>query len=307
MIVGTIRNTVNQMQLMNQWETKKASGNLLQKEKKNTEMTADEQMLQHFKEQLASNRESEEYSYIYNKMASGQELTNAELDKLRRKNPQAYMEYKADRMEAEAYERRLKNCKTKEEAERLHVNKMNGKLAELKSVTNNPNIPKGEKLKAAQRILGDTVRTAEVYHAFTKSVAFQELPTEEEVMESRRAEQEMREEEILSVKPVQEETKFDTESIRIEDTIADNGKAVGQAAVHAGTNTDEPVNLSDSVTEHADVFAKSAGSIVGDADVSAKRHDRVTEQEKAILTEMFALREQHFGSRKRNVQIDVAL
>ena len=67
-----------------------------------------------------------------------------------------YMEYKADRMEQEAYEKKLKNCKTKEEAERLHVNRMNGKLSELKSIVNNPNIPKSEKLKEAQSILGDT-------------------------------------------------------------------------------------------------------------------------------------------------------
>ena len=35
-------------------------------------------------------------------------------------------------MEQEAYERRLERCKTKEEAQRLQVNEMNGNLAELK-------------------------------------------------------------------------------------------------------------------------------------------------------------------------------
>ena len=32
--------------------------------------------------------------------------------------------------------------------------RMNGNLAELKSIVNNPNIPKSEKLKEAQRIMG---------------------------------------------------------------------------------------------------------------------------------------------------------
>ena len=100
------------------------------------------------------------------------------------------MEYKADRMEQEAYESRLKNCKTKEEAERLQVNQLNGKLTELKSIVNNPNIPKSEKLKAAQRILGDTNRTVKVYHVFAKSAEFKKLPTEEEVLESKQAESE---------------------------------------------------------------------------------------------------------------------
>ena len=193
MLAGTVRNAVNQIQMINKWKSKKNSGNILQHEKKNTEMTPEERMLQHYKEQLEVNRESEEYSRIYNKLMSGQDLTSEELDKLKQKNPKAYLEYKADRMEQEAYERRLRNCKTKEEAERLHVNKMNGKLSELKSVVNNPNISKSEKMRVAQGILGDTTRMIEVYHVFTKSAEFRELPTEKETMKYRRLQPEMQE------------------------------------------------------------------------------------------------------------------
>jgi hypothetical protein len=98
------------------------------------------------------------------------------------------MEYKADRMEQEAYEKKLKNCKTKEEAERLHVNRMNGKLSELKSIVNNPNITKSEKLKEAQRIMCDTTKIAQVFNAFTKSAEFKDIPTEEEVSEAKQME-----------------------------------------------------------------------------------------------------------------------
>lgn len=181
MITGTIYNAGKMLKMTQKWEQKKSSGNILKKEVK--ELSPEEQQLKLYQEQLERGREGNEYSSIYAKIQSGQELSPAEEDKLRAKDPKMYMEYKADRMEQEAYERRLKNCKTKEEAERLHVNRMNGKLSELKSIVNNPNIPKSEKLKEAQRILGDTAKTAQIFHTFTKSAEFKELPTEEEVTE----------------------------------------------------------------------------------------------------------------------------
>ncbi len=58
----------------------------------------------------------------------------------------------------------------KEEAQRLQVNEMNGNLAELKSIVNNPNIPKSEKLKEAQRIMGNTFRAVESFTRFVKKV-----------------------------------------------------------------------------------------------------------------------------------------
>lgn len=178
MIYGTIHNTGKMLELTQKWEQKKESGNVLKKEVDT--MSAEKQQLQMFQERLEKEREGNEYSAIYAKMQSGQELSPAEEDKLRQHDPKAYMEYKADRMEQEAYEKRLRNCKTKEEAEKLHINRINGKLSELKSIINNANIPKEEKLKEAQRILGETTRTAEVFHAFAKSEEFKELPTENE-------------------------------------------------------------------------------------------------------------------------------
>ena len=114
MIAGTIRNAVNQMQLVNDWEQKKATGDVVKKQEGMTVTSQEESMIQHFREQLERDKESSAYSQIYNKIASGQELTASEEDAIRQKDPKAYMEYKAARMEQEAYERRLERCKTKE-------------------------------------------------------------------------------------------------------------------------------------------------------------------------------------------------
>ncbi len=221
MIAGTIRNAGKLFEMTQKWEQKKASGNFLKKDTK--ELSPQEQQLQMYQEQLEKAREGNEYSAIYAKLQSGQELSPAEEDKLRSKDPKMYMEYKADRMEQEAYEKRLKECKTKDEAEKLHVTRMNGKLSELKSIINNPNIPKSEKLKEAQRIMGDTTKTAQIFHAYTKSEEFKELPTEE-LMEAKRAEAELHEEQLVGGT---DETVVDTmENIKQPDEALETEKEV---------------------------------------------------------------------------------
>ena len=84
MIAGTIRNAVNQMQLVNDWEQKKATGDVVKKQEGMTVTSQEESMIQHFREQLERDKESSAYSQIYNKIASGQELTASEEDAIRR-------------------------------------------------------------------------------------------------------------------------------------------------------------------------------------------------------------------------------
>ena len=83
MIAGTIRNAVNQMQLVNDWEQKKATGDVVKKQEGMTVTSQEESMIQHFREQLERDKESSAYSQIYNKIASGQELTASEEDALK--------------------------------------------------------------------------------------------------------------------------------------------------------------------------------------------------------------------------------
>jgi len=268
MISGTIHNAGKMLEMVQKWEQKKASGNILKKEEK--ELTPQERQLQMYQEQLKKTQEGNEYSALYAKIQSGEELSPEEEEKLRARDPKLYMEYKADRMEQEAYERRLKNCKTKEEAERLQVNQLNGKLTELKSIVNNPNISKSEKLKAAQRILGDTNRTVKVYHVFTKSAEFKELPTEEEIQESKRAERKMHDEEIR-------DTQISYEGAELADS-EENSTRIGSNHAKTGVNTSEN-----------------------------EERNRVSETEKKILEEIYGLEEKHFSGNKKAVQIDISL
>ena len=219
MITGTIYNAGKMLEMTQKWEQKKLSGNILKKG--DTLLSPEEQQIRTFEEQLEQNREGSEYSTIYAKIQSGRKLSPEEEDKLREKDPKMYMEYKAEQMEQEAYEKRLKNCKTKEEAEKLHVNRLNGKLSELKSIVNNPNIPKSEKVKAAQRILGETTKTVQIFQAFTTSVDFKKLPTEEELMDSKQIENKSQEASIES-----EKTEVDTKGVQTNSDALETEKKI---------------------------------------------------------------------------------
>lgn len=178
MISGTIHSAGKLMEMTQKWEQKKKSGNILKQENLSTE----EKQLQMYQEQLEKDREASEYSAIYNKVASGQKLSPSEEDKFRFRDAKAYMEYKADQQERAAFEERLKHCTTKDEAQRLHQSKIQSNLTELKSVVNNPDISKSEKLKVAQRIQGDTAAVSNIFHEFIKSDEFKDMPTEQELM-----------------------------------------------------------------------------------------------------------------------------
>ena len=267
MIAGTIRNAVNQMQLVNDWKQKKATGNVVKKQEGMTVTSQEENMIQHFQEQLERDKESSAYSQIYNKIASGQELTASEEDAIRQKDPKAYMEYKAARMEQEAYERRLERCKTKEEAQRLQVNEMNGNLAELKSIVNNPNIPKSEKLKEAQRIMGNTFRAVETFTKFVKSAEFKDLPTEEDIVEASKSE-----------------------------------TSVVEELTDAETFEQSSDSLISQTTDSVDDDAK----IIDDSKPDAQLEE-VHQIEKDVMEEMKDIEIKHFGEKKSSVRIDITV
>ena len=56
---------------------------------------------------------------------------------------------------------------------------------------------------------------------------------------------------------------------------------------------DEEKELEDDATEYVDI--------------ATKKGDFITEHEKAVLTEMLEWKEKHFGSSKKNMQIDVLM
>lgn len=179
---GTVQNAVKLDMLNNKWEQKKNSGNALSKYELNERenWTPEQRMLNTYQEQLKEQKEGNKRSEIYNKISSGQKLTDEEERYLASYDPQSLSEYKQTQAERKAYEEKLKHCKTKNEVHRLKQTKLGTELSSLKKIINDPVIPLSEKFKKAQQALGKTRNIQEAEAEFVESGAYDKLSTEEE-------------------------------------------------------------------------------------------------------------------------------
>lgn len=176
-ISGTIHNAVKLNELNSKWQQKK---NNFTSNKKNDELTPEERQLKLYQEDMDRIREDNEKNQVINRARSGAELTSEELDYLKENSPEVYQEYLQDKEERRAYEKQLKNCKTKEEAERLKLQKSGQFMAESKKITTNPYIPKSKKLELIQRLQGRVSGFEKIYSEFIKSRVYIDLPSEED-------------------------------------------------------------------------------------------------------------------------------
>ena len=220
MITGTLYEAGKMMVMQNKWEQKKSTGNINKKEQK--ELTPQERELQRYREQLEETKKGNEYSALYSKIQSGQKLSPAEEDKLKAQDMKAYLDYKADQAEQEAYEERLKRCRTKDEAQRLQTAKMQGNLSKIKNIENDPYISDAEKLKMARIIQGDTTANAKIYQEFTQSEEYEKMPTEGELQQLRKMERDAENAELQEIKEDISESRESESEIVDETTDASN-------------------------------------------------------------------------------------
>ena len=138
-------------------------------------------------------RKSQKHANIDAKLAAGEELTPEEIEYLRQNNPQALKDYEDTQKERENYKRALRNCRTKEEVERVKYTKMGQFMAEAKKISSNACIPKGKKVALLKRILQQATAVEDEHKEFLKTSRYASLPTEEEAREAEKAEKEQRE------------------------------------------------------------------------------------------------------------------
>ncbi len=224
-IVGSIRNTVKMAEMDNKWQQKKKNGGKALK----AEMSPQERQIQQYKEDIERMREGRQMSDIDAKLKAGGTLTPEEITYLQRNCPEKYKEYVEIKNEREAYKRQMKSCKTKEDVEKLKMNKMSSFLAEAKSVMNNPNIPKGKKLGLMEKILRRVMGIEKEYVKFVNSGRYKNLPTEEELAEEERKKAERNEsaaeelgetaaDQVKDQENIFEGTETDQEEIHAEET-----------------------------------------------------------------------------------------
>lgn len=171
---GTISSSVKLACLELKWEQKKAESFNAMKKQEN--LTPEERMIIKYKEDFAKMQENSKMQAISSKISSGRELTDEEITYLQRKNPQLLSQYREVVAEKEAYEKKLKSCRSKEDVEKLKVYKMGEFAAEVKQIANNPNIPKSKKIELLGKILGEAEVINEVHNEFVQSEEYASLP-----------------------------------------------------------------------------------------------------------------------------------
>ena len=123
-------------------------------------------------------RRDETLASIRAKMEAGGSLTEEERAYLRQHDPQAYQELLQEEQEQAAYERALRSCKTKEEADRLQMNRIGQSLSRIQTVEHDPAIPLHAKLKVAMREKRLVDAAADSMREFVASGDYDRLPSE---------------------------------------------------------------------------------------------------------------------------------
>ena len=177
--IGSIGSYTKNLKLQTQWAIKKQSGNITGHSKSLNEM------LGMTREADQEHEDGDKLSKIMQKVYSGKKLSGEELSYLQAKSPELYEKVRDMEQEQKSYEKELKNCRTKEDVQRVKMTHIGKALATVKSVENNPNITMEKKLETAQlenaRVNSIEART----EAFVHSAAYKALPTEAEQAEER--------------------------------------------------------------------------------------------------------------------------
>jgi hypothetical protein len=110
---GSIQNYVKTLELQQKWTQKKNDPTQLREESLRSIGAPDE-------EELSATR----LRHITQRLQTGKKLDGAEMEYLRKNNPDLYAKAKAIQAERESYERALRRCRSRDEARALHVGKM---------------------------------------------------------------------------------------------------------------------------------------------------------------------------------------
>lgn len=149
------------------------------KKERNQELTREERLLQHYQEQISQMHESNFQQELQAKLDSGQELTPEEEQYLEKVNPDALKEHEKLKEEVAAYRKQLQNCRTKKDVEKLKLYKMGQFMSEVKTVSNDPHIPKAKKKAMLEQILKRTYAIEKEHNDYTKTPEYQAKPDKE--------------------------------------------------------------------------------------------------------------------------------
>ncbi len=152
---GTIANQVKQIGLQQRFQFQKNMSH---------ELSARQSEFDRMQEQMKQQQKTSKLSGITMKLRAGETLSNEELEYLQTESPELYREAIELKREKEAYEKALRQCRIKEDAERLHRQKTEQLLSQL---------GKGQ---TAEQISGKLQAMRIVFGKFLRSQQYRSLP-----------------------------------------------------------------------------------------------------------------------------------
>lgn len=227
-LMTSINHLRKNAKLESKWEKRKQEGfstdGLTERQKDNVNF------INAYKEQQELHPEDKEMQRITNKIYAGGKLTEQEMQYLQKKNPVLYQKMRAVEAEAKQYEEDLKRCKTKDEAQRIKMNKINASVASIRSVESNPNISDADKLAFAQAEQAKMREIEKITTKFIESGAYAALPTDAEKFQTEKELEEAKREELQGAENKQQEVGDVGEAEVSESVIS------GQSSVKTVTN-----------------------------------------------------------------------
>ena len=223
---GTIQSMVALSAMQNQWQKKKNDINA----GKTSELTSEQRELQMYQSQADDIREGQKPAAIDIKLASGSRLNAEEIEYLKKHNPQALKDYEEEQRERENYKRQLRNCRSKEEVERVKTAKMGEFLSSCKSIASSPYIPKDQKCAMLKKLLREVMGIQEEHQEFVESAQYAILPDEDEDTKSKKTDNSRTKGEVTT----DDEDPLET----IRQAIAANGTVLEAPKQNAADSTD---------------------------------------------------------------------
>ena len=214
--LGSISQYTKTAALKTQWNLKKKSGNVSAHSKGLKDFLSVSSAFS----KTPEDAENEKLGKITAKVNAGVKLTEKEMEYLREKNPQLYEKLRQIEKEQKAYEEALRHCRSKDEAQRLHMARV------------------GEAMQAAKNGDGTAVyrmnRMSESLNAFAETEEYKKLSTEAEQAlerkEQKEAEQAEREPKISSAEKPEQTEKTE----KAEDPAPNEDTEPEKAEPHAG-------------------------------------------------------------------------
>lgn len=218
--IGSVSQYTKGLARQTQWKLKKQSGDLSAHYKSLTDQVSFTKASDVFPYQ---DERDDKLSAIITKAQAGKKLSPDEWDYVRAKRPELYAQLRQLEEETKAYEEELKHCKTKDEAQRLHMIKLSGVMAQAKN--------------GDESALIRLNRLTQTMTAFTESQSYHEIPSEAEEAIERENQRQAKVEAMQAEAEVQKEARQQALAEVAQDTSNDAPDNPRQVAAEAATNS----------------------------------------------------------------------